>query len=146
MPTIRKILVVCVGNVCRSPMGAAMLRAAMPDKDISSAGINALEGAPADEMVVELMRQRGIDVARHRGRQLDETTLHESDLILVMEKGHQRWIESRWPQIRGRVYRWGHWSDFDVLDPFRQDAQAFREAAGLLERGLNDWRVKLCVF
>src|SRR5690606_6892784 len=112
-----RILVVCVGNICRSPMAEALLREALPGRRVSSAGIGALVGEPADPLAVQLMRERGLDIGAHRGRQLDEPLLRENDVLLVMERGHREWIESRWPQARGRVYRWGHWSDFEVPDP-----------------------------
>jgi protein-tyrosine phosphatase len=138
-----RVLVVCLGNICRSPMAAAMLQAALKDKTIASAGIGALVGEPADPMAISLMNERGLDLSAHRARQIDEQMLHAHDLLLVMEGYHREWIEDRWPQARGRVYRWGHWSDFDVPDPYRRDEQAFREALALLDRGLEDWKEKI---
>jgi len=139
-----KILVVCVGNICRSPMGEALLSQALPDTSrVSSAGIGALVDEPADTKVLELMRERGLDMSMHRGRQLDEALLRANDLLLVMERGHQEWIESRWPQARGRVYRLGHWSNFDIPDPYRKDEAAFREVLALIERGIMEWKERL---
>lgn len=138
-----RVLVVCVGNICRSPMAEAILKSAFPNKEISSAGIGALVGQPADAKAAALMRERGLDLSPHRARQLDQQLLRNNDLLLVMEQPHQRWIESRWPQARGRVYRWGHWADFDVPDPFGRDERAFRDALTLIDRGLEDWKEKL---
>lgn len=143
-----RILVVCVGNICRSPMAAALLAEALSGKgeearQVESAGIGALVGAPADPKAVELMEERGLGLAGHRGRQLDGELLRSHDLVLVMERGHQAWIESRWPEARGRVYRWGHWSDFEVPDPYKKDESAFREVLALIERGLAEWKEKL---
>jgi protein-tyrosine phosphatase len=138
-----RILVVCVGNICRSPMAEALLKATFPGKAILSAGIGALVDEPADPRAASLMQERGLDLSAHRGRQLDEQLLHSNDLLLVMERDHQEWIESQWPQARGRVYRWGHWSNFEVPDPYRRDEAAFREALALLERGLDEWKERL---
>lgn len=139
-----RILVVCVGNICRSPMAAALLAHTLgPEKKVSSAGIGALVDEPADEKAALLMATRGLDVSAHRARQLDAHLLRSNDLVLVMERGHQAWIEERWPEARGRVYRWGHWSDFDVPDPYRKDEAAFREALDLIERGLAEWKERL---
>lgn len=138
-----RILVVCVGNICRSPMAESLLQAALRDKTIASAGIGALVGEPADPLAISLLSERGLDLSAHRARQLNEALLHGHDLLLVMEAYHRDWIESYWPQARGRVYRWGHWSDFDVPDPYGRDERAFREVLALLDRGLEDWKGKL---
>ena len=139
-----RILVVCVGNICRSPMAEALLRSVLPPGcEIASAGIGAMAGNPADSMATDLMHERGLDIEKHVARQLDLDLLRNSDLVLVMERAHQDWIESRWPQARGRVYRWGHWSDFDVPDPHCRDAAAFRQSLALIEQGLANWKERL---
>lgn len=125
-------------------MAEALLRQALSGaRAVSSAGIGALVNEPADAMALQLMHERGLDLGAHRGRQLDEALLRSNDLILVMEKRHQEWIESQWPHARGRVYRWGHWSNFDVPDPYRKDDAAFREALALIDRGVAEWKEKL---
>lgn len=137
------ILVVCVGNICRSPVAEALLKAQEPRRTVTSAGIGALVGEPADSTFFALLSERGIDLSDHRARQLDEALLHASDLVLVMEQEHRGWIEEHWPQVRGRVYRWGHWSGFDVPDPYRRGEQVCREVLQLIDRGLEEWRPKL---
>lgn len=124
-------------------MAEALLKDRYPSRQIASAGIGALVGEPAADEAVALMRDRGLDLTSHRAQQLDAKLLHASDLLLVMESPHMRWIEGQWPQARGRVYRWGHWSKFDVPDPYGHDEPAFREVLALLDRGLEDWKEKL---
>ena len=124
-------------------MAEALLKAQLAAKHVCSAGIGALEGKPAHPTAVALMHERGLDLTSHRGRQLDETLVMQSDLVLVMEKGHLGWIEATWPHARGRVYRWGHWSDFDVPDPYRFGERESREALSLIDKGLEDWKVRL---
>lgn len=137
------ILVVCVGNICRSPMGAALLQQALPAKSVSSAGIGALADHPADTMSVELLAERGIDLSAHRARQLTPTLVRSADLILVMESGHKKAVDRIDPSGRGKVYRWGEWGGFDIPDPYQRPREAFEEALVLLDRGLADWLPKL---
>lgn len=137
----QRILIVCVGNICRSPMAEALLKHQLKEAGrngvvVESAGIAALVGKPADEMAQALMRERGIDLSAHRARQLDSTLVRSFDLILVMERGHQRQIEASFPSARGKVFRIGHWKNFDVPDPYRQPREAFERSLALIESGL----------
>lgn len=137
------ILVVCVGNICRSPIGAALLQQALPGKTISSAGVGALVGHPADPLSIELLAERGLDLSAHSARQLTPSLIRSADLILVMEMGHKKAVDAIDPSGRGKVYRWGEWGDFDIPDPYQRPREAFEEALVLLDRGLADWLPKL---
>lgn len=137
------ILVVCVGNICRSPIGAALLQQALLGKAISSAGVGALVGHPADPLSIELLAERSLDLSAHRARQLTPNLIRSADLILVMEAGHKKAVDAIDPSGRGKVYRWGEWGDFDIPDPYQRPREAFEEALVLLDRGLADWLPKL---
>ena len=141
-----RILTVCVGNVCRSPMAEALLRsrfAARSDRvTVESAGLAALVGQGADAMAIDVLAGRGIDLSAHRARQLNSFLVRAFDLILVMEEGHQRAVESMVPDARGRVHRIGRWGNFDVPDPYRKGRTAFEHALALIERGLGDFERK----
>jgi protein-tyrosine phosphatase len=135
-----RILMVCVGNICRSPMAEVLLRARLAGRPrapvIESAGIAALVGKPADPMAIELMRAQGIDLTGHRARQLTPELIRSFDLILVMENGHQHAVEGILPAARGRVFPLGKWGGFEVPDPYRKDRAAFEHAAKLIDEGL----------
>lgn len=141
----KSILVVCVGNICRSPMGEALLRARLQERNItvSSAGLGALTGYPADPMAQTLMHEKDIDISAHRARQFGAEHLREAELILVMESWQQREIEKNFPPARGRVYRLGHWGGFDIADPYRKPRAAFEQALLEIERGIDEWIKRL---
>lgn len=143
----KKILVVCIGNICRSPVGEAFLahrlKEIAPDVSVSSAGITAMVDKPADATAQEIMLQKGIDISAHRARQLTKEILLDSDLILTMETRHQEQIEYMLPGIRGRVHRLGKWSGFDIQDPYKRPRIVFEQVLALIEQGVNEWQQKI---
>lgn len=137
-----RTLMVCTGNICRSPMAqlllADRLRKRPGGRVVESAGIAALVGRPADPMAQELLRARGLDLSKHRGRQLTPQMLRSFDLVLVMELEQQRAIEMMEPSARGRVHRIGRVGGFDVPDPYGREKLDFERALVLIERGLDE--------
>ena len=144
---IQNILIICVGNICRSPMAealfAARLKSKSPQSRVSSAGLGALVGRPADNVAQELMRQKDLDISGHIARQVSPEILFSSDIIFTMTAGQQKEIECSLPSIRGRVHRLGNWGGYDVPDPYRRPREAFEQALVLIEQGVEDWCLKL---
>lgn len=143
---IRHILVICVGNICRSPMAEALLQRALRGQDgitVESAGLGALVGHPASDYSIELMDEMGIDITGHRARQIHPDMVRDADLVLVMEAGHKRAIDDADPSARGKVYRLGEWQDRNIDDPYRQARIAYEEALENIEAGVASWAEKI---
>lgn len=144
---INTVLVICVGNICRSPIGEALftekLRKHVSTVHVSSAGLGALVGWPADSIAQTLMIERGLDISYHRARQISPQLLFDSDIIFTMTSKQLEEIEGSLPSIRGRVHRLGHWGGYDVPDPFQRPREAFEQALVLIEQGVRDWYEKL---
>lgn len=136
---MKSILVICEGNICRSPMAEGLLAAALPACQVRSAGLGALVGSPADETAVRLLRTRGIDISGHRATQITRQMCLDSEVVLVMEAEQRRRLEEMYPQARGRIFRLGDLAKLDVPDPYRQPEQAFRDALALIEQGVDQW-------
>ncbi len=134
------ILVVCVGNICRSPTAEAMLKARYPHKTIGSAGVGALVDKPVDPTAAKLLAQAGLPHEGHRGRQLTEELARAADLILVMEPGHVGAVTDIAPFARGKVFLLGKWlGETAIPDPYRQSEEAFVHVYGLMERACQSW-------
>ena len=142
------ILMVCVGNICRSPMAEALLIDRLSggkhaNIKIASAGVGALVEHEADATAKELMTEKNIDVSMHRARQLNTEFICEYDLILVMEKGHINAVHNIAPSSKGKVHLLGKWSDFEISDPYMQPRREFEVALELIERGVDEWAEKI---
>lgn len=127
-------------------MAEAILRQSLVDRsqiDVSSAGIGALVGHPADDHAISLMEERGLDISGHRARQISPELISQNDLILVLEAGHKRVIDTNEPSARGKVYRLGEWEDLDIPDPYKQQRSAFEDALKLIDKGVDSWVAKL---
>lgn len=142
------ILIVCVGNICRSPMAEAILRNALHQNKQSnchvfSAGLGALTGYPPDNNAQELLLEKGLDISQHRASQINKEMIRKADLILVMEQGHKLSIEENEPSAKGKVFRLGEWGKFDIPDPYQKGMSAFKISLDLIEQGVEQWVNKL---
>jgi protein-tyrosine phosphatase len=142
-----RVLIVCIGNICRSPMAEALLAASVadshPEVSVESAGLGALVGRPADPIAHELMQEQGIDISSHRARQLKPDMVRQYDLILTMEESQVSGVLSLDPSARGKVHCLGKWGDFEVPDPYQQPRNAFEHALSLIEQAVADWKSKI---
>lgn len=133
------ILVVCAGNICRSPMGEGLLKAHLPHKKVHSAGLIAMVNHPADPLAIACMDEIGVDISAHRARQITQAMVKQADLVLVMSTEQVRSIEQQWPFAKGKTFRIGHWNNASVPDPYRHPKEAFEHARALLVDGVSAW-------
>lgn len=102
-----KILFICTGNMHRSPLAAAMLRAELArdlraDIEVASAGTIRSPGLPVVDEAAQLAADAGLDVSSHRSMQATASMVNASDRILVMERYHLEWIQENHPDAAAR--------------------------------------------
>ena len=138
------ILVVCTGNICRSPIGERILRQALPNKKIDSAGTGALVDHSADDSAIRIAEKHGISLVGHKGRQFTSSLSRHYDLILVMEKSHLEQIGRIAPEARGKTMLFGQWiNQKEIPDPYRKSDEAFASVYQLIEQAGLRWVEKL---
>jgi len=140
--------VVCVGNICRSPIGERLLAQKLEQSGsqirVSSAGIAALVGHPADEDAAAVASAHGLSLDEHIARQFTRELGSEHALILVMEPDHKREITRNAPDLSGRVLLFDQWTEAKgIPDPYRRSATFHQDVYTLIEAAASAWIEKL---
>ncbi|MEX6285122.1 protein tyrosine phosphatase [Providencia hangzhouensis] len=138
------ILVVCMGNICRSPTGERLLQAHFPDKKVHSAGIIAKEDRPAYDSAIRIAQNHNLSLDSHQSRRLTSELCKEADLILVMENDHIDRIHQQFPETRGKVMLFGQWlNKTEIPDPHKRSDEMFEHVYQLMEKAVIQWQGKI---
>ena len=116
MNNIKKILVVCTGNACRSPMAEGFLRKDLHQNEgfiVKSAGISAVDGMKPTPYAVDVMKDEGIDISGYLSSALSEQFAKAADIILVMTKTHKDIITDIMPDLKSKVFLYNEFAELD---------------------------------
>lgn len=151
----RRIVFVCTGNSCRSPLAEVLARARYAELPLTfaSAGTDAVPGRPASDEACAAARELGLDLAAHRSAPLDAAALAGAGWAIGMTRTHAALLRSRagtsWGGKVGLLALPGHdwrrdgvpagFAAADVADPWRQGPEAYRATARTLDSLLAAW-------
>ena len=145
------ILVVCTGNICRSPTGEGVLRHLARERGLDgrvvvrSAGTHDYHvGECPDSRTLDHASRRGYDLSAQRAMQVSRQHFQEYDYILAMDRGHLRQLRAIAPAgSRARLGLFldasARWKGEDIPDPYYGGAEGFEQVLDMVEEAANRW-------
>lgn len=134
----KRILIVCTGNSCRSPMAAGILTDELKRKrlekeiEIATCGILARDGGTATTEAVLVMKNREINIEGHRTRSCRREDVLDADLILAMSQEHYDFLAGLVPQVKDKI------KVLEVKDPIGQGIPVYEEVVGTIEKKIKE--------
>ncbi|MFC2150514.1 L-threonylcarbamoyladenylate synthase [Calditrichota bacterium] len=142
-----KVLTVCTGNICRSPIAGIYLQHLLGDTSefhVASAGTHAFNGNTATSDMIDIGAEWGVDVSVHRAQQLTHELLDTYDLILVAEYSHWQYIENVRPDIIKKVHLMSEPVDEDgIPDPYGDTHEFYQNTANKIKQSMEGWAAKI---
>ena len=131
---MKKILFVCTGNTCRSPMAEGLMAKLIDDKGIEdviteSAGISAFFNDPPTENAILALKEKGIDISDHRSQRINMQLIAESSLIVALSQSHYDILKD---YAEKKLVLLGD----GIPDPFGGDLDIYRECRDSIEAAL----------
>ena len=128
----RRVLMVCTGNTCRSPLAQVLLKRLRPQWEVRSAGILA-RPAPASAHSRQVARERGLDLSDHQAQKVSSSLLHWADDVLCMTENHRRALQQSFPEATTQTL------GREISDPVGQPLEVYERCADQIEEALQDW-------
>lgn len=128
-PAVRNVLVVCFGNICRSPFAERLIARDCPQLVVRSGGFEAREGDPAEADAIRMAVEFGIDLSDHAAHRLSADDAAWADLIVGMTGRHHGMLRDRWPAHAAKVRLLGDFlptPPFGIVDPWGCPPEVFR--------------------
>lgn len=147
-----RVLMVCTGNTCRSPMAEGILRKSWKEAgepypiEVVSGGVATMPGLPASEEAVKAMKSMGVDISRHLSATISFDSLARADLVIAMTQDHKQMLLVRYPEFKQKILTLSEISPGiggDVIDPFGKSQEEYDKTAKILEKSLTSLAKRL---
>jgi len=136
---MQKILFVCTGNTCRSPLAHVLAQKHFDDNGLDliadSGGVFAADGASASAHSVSVAKKLGLDLAGHKAKKISREIIHEAAVVVCLTMGHKAHLVENYPEHTGKIFTFGELSEDcgDVSDPFGGDFAIYEKCAAQIK-------------
>ena len=140
-----RILFICTGNICRTPMAESLLRAKIIQEgmenlvSVDSAGTFANEGVPPTQLSVSVIQEAGLEPPVHLSKHVNSHLMQTADLILCMGEHHKRDLQAIFPQHRQKIFTLREFNrdrstgGTSIDDPFGRNIEQYRKVFRLIQ-------------
>ena len=130
-----KILFVCIGNTCRSPMAEGIARKIFgPSVQVESAGTDAHVRDPPAANAVKTMRDKfGVDISSHRSRSVNDVHVEDFDFVVPMDENEREELKENFPTLGDKLM-----PSWAIADPYRGDLHTYEETAANIQKHMKE--------